>query len=144
MIITTTVYLTADGGIRLATRSDSKPKKGELTATLVLDVPDTLFQPQSVTLRATVAGAKPEPIVPPIRNGNGHQPPRDEAEATPWTATRIRRVQSLSGMDDETFARTLNVSLQILHAWKTATKPVKLAAADAARLEAIEAEAMTV
>jgi hypothetical protein len=149
MIITTTVYLTADGGIRLATRSDSTPKKGELTATLELDVPEALFAPQSVTLRATVAGPAPAAVTAaraPVRsngNGNGHQPPRIDADATPWTATRIRRAQSLAGLDDETFARRLNVSLQILHAWKTATKLVTLGAADAAKLEAIEAEAVT-
>ncbi len=147
MIITTTVYLTADGGIRLSTRSDSKPKKGELPALLEIEVPDHFFQPQSVTLRATVAGPTPAAVTAsaPARNGNGngHQPPRIDADVIPWTATRIRRVQSLAGLDDETFARRLNVSLQILHPWKTATKPVTLGAADAAKLEALEAEAVT-
>lgn len=140
MIITTTVYLTADGGIRLVTRSDSKPKKGELTATLVLEVPESLFQPQSVTLRATVASAKPEPIVSPIRNGASDGTPlADDGDI--WTAVRVRRLMALLGIDAEALAARLGVSMSLVRGWERATGAISVNVAVRTKLAALEAEA---
>lgn len=140
MIITTTVYLTADGGIRLATRSDSKPKKGELTATLVLDVPETLFQPQSVTLRATVVGAKPEPVaaVRETIRANGILPVDD---GDIWTAVRVRRLMALLGIDAEALAARLGVSMSLVRGWERATGAISVNVAIRTKLSALEAEA---
>jgi hypothetical protein len=140
MIITTTVYLTADGCIRLATRSDSTPKKGELMATLGLDVPDTLFQPQSVTLRATVASGKPEPIVPPIRNGSSNgTAPADDGDI--WTAVRVRRLMALLGIDAEALAARLGVSMSLVRGWERATGAISVNVAIRTKLSGLEAEA---
>jgi DNA-binding transcriptional regulator YiaG len=140
MIITTTVYLTADGGIRLATRSDSKPKKGELTATLVLDVPETLFQPQSVTLRATVASAAPAAVTaastPPRTNGTA---PADDGDI--WTAVRVRRLMALLGIDAEALAARLGVSLSLVRGWERTNGAISVNVAIRTKLAALEAEA---
>jgi hypothetical protein len=140
MIITTTVYLTADGGIRLATRSDSKPKKGELTATLVLEVPETLFQPQSVTLRATVAGAATAVVTaasaPPRTNGT---PPADDGDS--WTAVRVRRLMALLGIDADALAARLGVSMSLVRGWERANGAISVNVAIRTKLTALEAEA---
>lgn len=140
MIITTTVSLTADGGIRLATRSDSKPKKGELTATLELEVPENLFQPQSVTLRATVAGAAPAAVTaasaPPRTNGTA---PADDGDS--WTAVRVRRLMALLGIDAEALAARLGVSMSLVRGWERATGAISVNVTIRTKLAALEAEA---
>lgn len=140
MIITTTVYLTADGGIRLATRSDSKPKKGELTAALELEVPESLFQPQSVTPRATVASVVPTvaPASVPARNGNSTAP-ADDGDI--WTAVRVRRLMALLGTDAEALAARLGVSLSLVRGWERANGAVSVNVAIRTKLAALEAEA---
>ncbi len=140
MIITTTVYLTADGGIRLATRSDSTPKKGELTATLELDVPEALFAPQSVTLRATVAGPAPAAVTAaraPVRS-NG-TPPADDGDI--WTAVRVRRLMALLGIDAEALAARLGVSMSLVRGWERASGAISVNIAIRTKLAALEAEA---
>jgi len=142
MIITTTVYITADGGIRLATRSDSKPRKGELAATLVLEVPDSAFNPPALTLRATVAGAKPEPVTKPVTqptvvNGNGAPPPMKDV----WTSERLRRVMALVDLDAETLTRRIGVSTATVRAWERAPRPFEPSEPAREKLAALETQA---
>lgn len=134
MIITTTAYITATGGIRLAT-AKGKARKGELAITLALDVPDTVFAPAPITMRATLAPPAAMPAPTPVvhRNGNG--------SGEPWTAERIRLVRAATGMTEEEFARAVGVTLGIVREWERTPRPMTPSNAILARLAELEQSA---
>ena len=129
MIITTTAVISSAGAIRLV-RKEARPKKGEIVATLVRDVPDSAFQPPALTLRATVAAPKPasNPVAVPDRRID----PSGE-----WTPERLRRLMALAGIEREDLARQVGVPTKTMIDWLNGGGQVGAATAD--KLAAIEA-----